>query len=171
MQNWLCFHCFVEHFDLWFLHFSFVNVHIFFAGPLTNLINPEKTKSFYDQLSQVAKDEGFTYFWAFRSGTDPVANPDVPAAEVYRRDVEQLGKSDVMVAYVGEPSTGTGEEVEFAHANGVPVVLLYQKDQHVSRMLRGNPAVKREIVYETETDALATFRTLLKEIARGSKLN
>ncbi len=141
---------------------------IFFAGPLTDLRNPTKTKLFYKNLAAVADRNKVSYFWAFLNGTDPIANPDVPAAHVYEVDKMQLEKSDVMVAYVGEPSTGTGIEIEIAKNRGIPVYIVYEKGQRVSRMLRGCPAVKGEIVFKTENDALAQFDRLLKTLISSS---
>lgn len=137
---------------------------IFFAGPLTNLTNPTKTKTFYRQLEEVARVHGCDYFWAFRHGTDPMKNPGVTPRDVYTRDIAELEKSDLVVAYVGEPSTGTGLEIEHAYHNGIPVYLLYEKGRPVSRMLRGCPAVKKELVFTDEPDALVQFETLVKSL-------
>lgn len=137
---------------------------IFFAGPLTNLTSPDKTKAFYRQLEDVARALGCTYFWAFRHGTDPIANPGVTPRDVYKRDIAQLEKSDIMVAYVGEPSTGTGLEIEHARIKNIPVYLLYEKGRSVSRMLRGCPAVKKELVFTDEADALSQFASLLQSL-------
>jgi nucleoside 2-deoxyribosyltransferase len=135
---------------------------IFFAGPLTDLDNPETTKVFYRKLAEVAQANGFDYFWAFLNGTDPVKNPEVTPADVYQRDIAELERSDVMVAYVGEPSTGTGLEIEHAYIRGIPVYLLYEKGRRISRMLRGCPAVKQELAYSNVDDALGQFDLLLK---------
>lgn len=137
---------------------------IFFAGPLTNLTSPDRTKAFYRQLEEVAKRHGCDYFWAFRHGTDPVANPGVTPRDVYERDIAELEKSDCLVAYVGEPSTGTGLEIEHARIKNIPVYLLYEKGKNISRMLRGCPAVKKELVFTDESDALSQFAALLKSL-------
>lgn len=137
---------------------------IFFAGPLTDLKNPETTKAFYLKLAKIARVNGFDYFWAFLNGTDPIKNPKVSSRDVYKRDIAELEKSDVMVAYVGEPSTGTGLEIEHAYTKGIPVYLLYEKGKPVSRMLLGCPAVKKEIVFTSESDALSQFAALLKSL-------
>lgn len=139
---------------------------IFFAGPLTDLKNPEATKAFYRTLADRAKSQGFDYFWAFLNGTDPVTNPGVTPHDVYKQDIAELEKSDILVAYVGEPSTGTGLEIEHAHHKGIPVYLLYEKGKNVSRMLRGCPAVKKELVFTDEKDALHAFDSLLKALIR-----
>lgn len=137
---------------------------IFFAGPLTELKHPEATKAFYVKLAEVARKNRFDYFWAFLNGTDPVKNPEVTAHDVYQRDIAQLEKSDLMVAYVGEPSTGTGLEIEHAYIKGIPVYLLYEEGERISRMLRGCPAVKKEIVFVDEADGLRQFKALLKTL-------
>ncbi len=139
---------------------------IFFAGPLTDLKNPEKTKSFYTKLRDVAVAEQYDYFWAFLSGTDPVQNPDVSPRKVYYVDTRQLRHSDLMVAYVGEPSTGTGLEIEYARLCNVPVVILYEKNKRISRMLRGCPSVRKEIVFTSEKDCLKQFQKLLQDLQK-----
>lgn len=137
---------------------------IFFAGPLTDLKDPETTKAFYRRLADVAKSNGYDYFWAFLNGTDPVLNPDVLPADVYQADIKQLSLSDIMVAYMGEPSTGTGIEIEYAHRHHIPVYILYEKGRRISRMLRGCPAVKKEIIFTSPEDALRQFDTLLSRL-------
>lgn len=137
-------------------------MHIFFAGSLTDLKNPEVTKAFYQKLTDVAVQNGCTYFWAFMNGTDPVKNPEVSAHDVYARDIAELEKSDALVAYVGEPTTGTGLEIEHARGKNIPVYLLYERGKNVSRMLRGCPAVKRELVFDSESDALTQLASLLQ---------
>jgi 2'-deoxynucleoside 5'-phosphate N-hydrolase len=139
---------------------------IFFAGPLTDLKNPDSTKEFYKKLAQVAADEGHEYFLAFLNGTDPIKNPDVSPNTVYSVDTAELEKSDLLVAYVGEPSTGTGIEVEYANNNNIPVVLLYESSKKVSRMLLGSPIVKKEIVYKNEADCLDQFRIFLQQFSK-----
>lgn len=137
---------------------------IFFAGALTGLKNPKKTKAFYCRLADAAQKAGFTCFWAFLEGTDPIKNPDVSVSKVYETDTYQLSRSDLMVAYVGELSTGTGIEIEFANNKRIPVYLLYEKGKQISRMVRGCPAIKKEIVFTDEADALAQFGALLGKL-------
>lgn len=137
---------------------------IYIAGPLTNLTDPERTKAFYKDLAAVARTHGHEPYLAFLSGTDPVANPAVSPRDVYERDIAELEKSDLIVAYAGEPSTGMGLEIEHAHQKGIPVCLLYEKGRSVSRMLRGCPAVKREIVFTDFANCLSLFDELLTKL-------
>jgi len=134
---------------------------IFFSGPLTNLANPDATKAFYEKMDTVAKKLGYETFWAYKSGTDPIKNPEVSPREVYDRDIKALESSDIMISYMTEPSTGTGIEIEHAKEIEKPIVILYQKGIRVSRMLRGCPAIKKEIVYQDESDALRKLESFL----------
>lgn len=137
---------------------------IFFAGPLTDLKNPRGTKEFYRKLSQTAKDNGFSSFWAFLSGTDPVRDPDVDPGYIYDKDLAELEKSNLMIAYIGEPSTGTGQELEYAKEHDIPIYLMYRADDRVSRMVVGNRGVDGIIEFTDEDDATRQLDTLLKRI-------
>lgn len=137
---------------------------IFFAGSLTVLKDPRATKAFYKEMARVAERSGHTYFWAFLHGTDPIENPDVPPVDVYKQDIAALDKSDMMVAYLGEPSTGTGIEIEHAHKTGKHIVILYEKGKHVSRMLRGCPGIVKEIVFSSEADALKQLEDYFRSL-------
>lgn len=139
---------------------------IFFSGPLTNLKDPGKTKAFYMKLDTVAARLGYDTFWAFRSGTDPIQNPDVTPKEVYLRDINELKTSNLMIAYVGEASTGTGVEIEYARQHSLPVVLLFEKNRKVSRMARGCPSVVKEIQCTTEEDACAQMEQYLTDFKK-----
>lgn len=143
---------------------------IFFGGPLTDLTNPEQTKAFYVALAQAATECGFTYYWAFQRGTDPEENPDVPAERVYQIDTYELEKSDLMIAYVGEPSTGTGIEIEYARTRDIPVYLLYEKGKRISRMLKGSPIIKGNIEFTSEDDACAKLKSLLLSLTPTPKV-
>lgn len=137
---------------------------IFFGGPLTNLTHPEETKAFYTSMGEVATANGFSYYWAWQRGTDPELNPDVPASRVYQIDEYELEKSDIMIAYMGEPSTGTGQEIEYARQKNIPVYLLYQTKTHVSRMTTGSPNVKGEIIFDSFEEGLQKLDQLLKSL-------
>jgi 2'-deoxynucleoside 5'-phosphate N-hydrolase len=137
---------------------------IFFGGPLTDLAKPEQTKEFYKKMAQTATKNSVECYWAFLRGTDPELNPDVAPARVFQIDTYELEKSDVMIAYVGEPSTGTGQEIEYAREHEIPVYLLFPKGFHVSRMLLGSPNVRGTIEYETEEQALIQLDLLIKSL-------
>lgn len=139
---------------------------VFFGGPLTDLKDPEKIKPFYKKMADVATANNWECYWAFLRGTDPEENPDVPASRVYQIDTYELEKSDVMVAYVGEPSTGTGIEIEYARTHNIPVYLMFEESKRISRMLRGSPIIRGEIIFAGEEEALEKLDLLLKKLTR-----
>lgn len=139
---------------------------IFFAGPLTNLVDKEGTKAFYKQMAEVAEVNGFEHYWAFLHGTDPVRNPKVSPQKVYATDIRELGKSDLMIAYVGEPTTGTGQEIEFAKQRNIPVYLIFEKGTHVTRMTLGSPNIKGLVVFTSRRDGLRKLDALLKTLKK-----
>lgn len=137
---------------------------IFFGGPLTDLKNPDKTKAFYKKLAGVAQANGYEHYWAFLNGTDPVLNPVVSPQEVFQTDLRELEKSDLFIPYVGEPSTGTGQEIEFARNHNIPVYILYEKGTTVTRMVLGDPNIRGKIEFDSEADAMAQLDALLKKL-------
>ena len=137
---------------------------IFFGGPLTDLQNPDKTKEFYTQLGTIASHCGYEYYWAFQRGTDPEENPNVGPDRVFQIDTYELEKSDLMIAYVGEPSTGTGIEIEYARERNIPVYLLFEKGKRISRMLIGAPNIKGTVEYVDENDAYVQLQSLLEQL-------
>jgi 2'-deoxynucleoside 5'-phosphate N-hydrolase len=137
---------------------------IFFGGPLTDLQEPDKTKQFYTELGNIAAQCGYEYYWAFQRGTDPEENPNVSPDRVFQIDTYELEKSDMMIAYVGEPSTGTGIEIEYARERNIPVYLLFEKGKKISRMLIGTPNIKGTLEYTTEEDAYTQLRLLLEKL-------
>jgi len=113
-------------------------------------------------MAQVAQTNGFTHYWAFLHGTDPIKNPRVSPSAVYQTDLNELGKSDLMIAYIGTPSTGTGQEIEYAREHNIPVYLLFEKGKQISRMVMGSPNVKGTIEFTSQEDALTKLDALLK---------
>lgn len=57
---------------------------------------------------------------------------------VYERDVNWIKNCDVLIAEVSVPSHGVGYEIGFALSIGKPVLVLYQKNRRVSKMITGN---------------------------------
>lgn len=139
---------------------------IFFAGPLTDLKNPEITKSLYKDMAAVANTLGIDSFWAFLNGTDPIKNPEVPAVDVYTADLGQLKKSDVMIIYLGEPTTGTGQEIEYARTQGIPVYMLYEQGKNITRMVKGSPNIKGSIEFTSSEDAIKKLEDLLQGLKK-----
>lgn len=68
----------------------------------------------------------------------------IDPAEVYRRDMEFMAKTDVLIAEVSTPSLGVGYEIAKAVELGKKTLCLYNKanmSRDLSRIIKGNPYV------------------------------
>lgn len=91
--------------------------------------------------------------------TEHVAQPDVLESEkkftpeqIYTRDILWLHQCDCLIAEVSNPSLGVGYEICYALQINLPVLCLYRKGIHLTRMLTGNTS-KGLLVKKYETDS------------------
>ena len=99
-----------------------------------------------------------------RKSTDPVLHPDILAEEVFSRDRERVLASDLVVHVADYASTGAGEELDFALAALIPILLVSKGDSAVSRMVLGIPGFKLGVKYNTLDDLRIELRQRLTEI-------
>ena len=59
--------------------------------------------------------------------------------DIYKRDVDWIKESDMLVAEVSTPSHGVGYEIGYALSLEKPVLCLYNQEVVVSKMITGNP--------------------------------
>ena len=132
------------------------------SGVLTGVESLDVLKKFYEDISRVCAAEGVAAYVPHLV-TDPVKNAEFTPKEVYELDRLHVIESNLVIAYVGVPSLGVGQEIEIARENGIPVLLLMEKDAKISRMARGNPAVIAEIRFDDFRDALKQLSLWLRE--------
>ena len=120
-------------------------IRVYLSVPLTGVPRLENKKVFYEKIGEVCEKAGMQVFFPYKH-TDPVCNLSLSPRQVYTLDRCNLAEADLVIAYTGLPSLGVGSEIQLADVHGIPVWLLYEKGRPVSRMVRGNPAVKAEIV-------------------------
>lgn len=135
---------------------------VYISGALTGLAEPATTKAFYEAAAAACVEAG-NVAYVPHLATDPVEYPELSARDVYILDRRQVVESDLVIAYVGFPSIGVGMEIEIAHQNGIPVLLLVEEGAPLSRMARGCPAVTGEIHFTGQEDALQQLRDWLSE--------
>ena len=139
---------------------------IYISGALSDV--PENDRNtyltFYERLGAVVESAGLIGYVPHKN-TDPVRHKDVTPREVDLIDRSAVMLSILVVAVADNPSLGVGIEVEMAYHAAKPVVLLCQQDRvaarRISRLVRGNPAVIHEIVYDAQEDALVQFEQFL----------
>ena len=68
-------------------------------------------------------------------------------AERYERAFREVGKADLIVGELSEPSTGQGMELRKATVLGKPVVVVAREGSRVSGLVKACPVVKKIIYY------------------------
>ncbi|MFW9851057.1 MAG: nucleoside 2-deoxyribosyltransferase [Candidatus Thorarchaeota archaeon] len=104
-------------------------VHVYLSGPI---IHAELRKEdFYQGVVNHLESRGITVF------APQFLEPAEPA-EIYRRDVEQVRKCDVIIAEVSNPSLGVGMEIMLAREIETPILLFRQSNaKPLSKMVEG----------------------------------
>jgi nucleoside 2-deoxyribosyltransferase len=136
--------------------------YFYISGALTGMPNVDQLKKFYEDIARLCRKLGHSAYLPHQR-TDPIIHADVPAREVYERDKQEVLRADFVIAYVGVPSLGVGTEIEIAREAQIPIILLYEQGTAVSRMVRGNPAVIREIIFSDPLTAVEELEKFLIE--------
>ena len=137
----------------------------YLASALTGLSDDKREHLFAvsDVVAAVCEEmEIFVY--EPRKSTDPVRHPHVSAEDVFNKDRERVLGSDLVIHIADYASTGAGEELDFALAALIPIVLVSQGDSVVSRMVLGIPGLKLSVTYNTLDELRVELTQRLTEI-------
>ncbi len=138
------------------------------CGPLTELTPEDQAwvKPFYEAIADVCEEVFGQRAFVPHEHYDPIKHADFTPQDVDTNERHQVcDLTSVLIVVAVAPSWGGGIEVEMSNCSKVPVILLCEKmkliDRKISRLLRGNPAVMRVIVYEDIEDALSQLKNVL----------
>jgi transcriptional regulator with XRE-family HTH domain len=134
----------------------------YLACALTGLANEQRQLMFHlsDIVATVCAEQGIDLYEP-RKKTDPVHHGDVPDSEVFSIDRARVLNSDLLIHLCHYPSTGAGEELDFAFNALVPIILISHSDVRVSRMVTGIPSFKIVINYTEPEDLRRELRDSL----------
>lgn len=135
----------------------------YICGPLTELTPGELllAKNFYEQIADVYRDVTGERAFVPHEHCDPLTHVGLSPTDVDAIERRQVCEHTTVVVVVASfsPSWGGGIEVEMANKAGVPVIIVvHEQKQRVSRLLRGNPAVRGIVFYRDEDQALELLR-------------
>jgi len=99
-----------------------------------------------------------------RKKTDPVNNPEISDSQVWTTDRERVVSSDLLIHLAYYPSTGSGEELDFAVNALVPCILIHHSENRVSRMVTGIPGLQLKITYSDPEDLRHELKDRLIEL-------
>jgi len=128
---------------------------VYMSGALSAL-SPEDytyvTAKIYERVQSVCQKIRLTCYLPHKSQTTP--SKGMPHAKVWEIDYKRVVNCGAVVAYVGIPSCGVGAEIEMARTANVPVILLFEtkKQEELSRLILGNPAIKYTIPFNQAED-------------------
>lgn len=78
----------------------------------------------------------------------------ITSTEIYNRDVSWINECDILIAEVTVPSLGVGYEIGYAESLNKRIICLYQNDESISAMIKGNNPITH-ISYD-DVDELIT---------------
>lgn len=145
---------------------------VYVSGALSDMTEEERARLrvFYEDIGKTCQEFGLEPYIPHLYG-DPKLVAHLTPKDIDRIDRLAVTQSFLVVAYVGMPSLGVGIEVELAHHANTPVVIMFEKSKgearRISRLVRGNPAVKHEIAFDDFGDALKQLREYLKHFRKA----
>lgn len=137
----------------------------YLASALTGLNSEQKQLVFQlsDVISTICASHDIQLYEP-RKRTDPVHHAEVPDAEVFKIDRERVMSTDLLIHLCHYPSTGAGEELDFAYNALVPMILVCQNETRVSRMITGIPSFKIRIEYSEPEELRQDLHRCLTQI-------
>lgn len=141
----------------------------YICGPLTELSEDERNhaKRLFERIADICKEEFGIRGFVPHEHYDPVIHADYTPAQVDAAERKQVCENtSVLIVVALAPSWGGGIEVEMANRSGVPALLLCEKAKldarKISRLLRGNPAMRTVIVYRDDAELMSILRDELR---------
>ena len=141
---------------------------VYISGALTDMPEEQRVvlRRFYTDLGRVCKEFGFVVYLPHIYG-DPKLVAHKTPKQIDEIDRLAVTLSCLVIAYVGVPSIGVGIEIEMANHANKPVILLFEKEKmearRISRLVRGNVAVREEVAFTDFDHAVARLRMILAQ--------
>lgn len=130
---------------------------IYISGTLTH----GERKKFYEALGKAIDDAGLVGY------VPHIHNDELEKQKpggFYRVDKQMVQSSAYVLAYVGAPSLGVGSELEMAVQADVPIIMIWQKGDKVSKFTKEMPGVVAQFEFENEEDAVKWVSDYVKSL-------
>jgi len=144
----------------------------YICAPLTELLAEEQVlaKRLYELLADACLAIFGARAFVPHEHFDPQKHANYTPTQVDRVERKQVcEKTSLLIVVAVAPSWGGGIEVEMANENDVPVIILCERkkleQRKVSRLLRGNPAVKATIPYDSNEEAVKKFMDIFLSVS------
>jgi hypothetical protein len=134
---------------------------IYVCGPLTELAPADqvRVKLTYQRVADVGQDVLGVRGFVPHEHYDPIRHATATPQDVDNAERDQVcNRTSCLVVIAEAPSWGGGIEVEMANSSGIPVLIFAEQAKLearlISRLLRGNPAVRAVRTYTSEAELL-----------------
>lgn len=145
---------------------------VYISGPLQAAADIDKARRFYELLATVCCTNGCAAYLPHER-TDPVHHAQTSAQSVFARDLRAVSAADLIVAYVGAPSSGVGAELGIAHERRIPVIGVCGPEGVASRFIEGlieSDPEARLIRYHDEDDCCRLLAEGLEAFVKRHQL-
>lgn len=109
---------------------------VYISGALMASRDLASARAKYESCASILREAGFSPYLPHKL-TDPEEMRDVIPSAVFERDMLVLKNSEVVVAFLDEPSLGVGAEIAVCIAEKIPVVAVKNVRSQVSRFIVG----------------------------------
>jgi transcriptional regulator with XRE-family HTH domain len=142
-----------------------LSLNAYLACALSGLDEEQRLLMFHlsDIINVICKDYDIDLYEP-RKKTDPVHHPEVADSEVFRTDRERVLKSDLLIHLSHYPSTGSGEELDFAYNALIPIIIISHSESKLSRMISGIPSFQINLNYTEPEELRFKLKECLQEI-------
>ena len=106
-----------------------------------------------EEMVEVVEQAGYKVFCAERDTNKyELDKPDISNQDIFKKDMDEVEKSDLLVLESSNSSTGNGMEIMLAYLKDIRIILCVMKGEVISRIAQGVPNI--EIVYYNDLDDL-----------------
>lgn len=109
---------------------------IYISGAFTNVNNWTNTSKKYEAVAKTLEYFGFDTFLP-HSKTPPTLTEGLTSEDVFLSDYREIKDSQIIFAFLDDPSHGVGAEIALALNLGLPVIGISHKDIKISRFIKG----------------------------------
>jgi len=144
---------------------------VYISGPLQSSPNLTEARDLYESIAAACTDAGWEPYLPHQ-WSDPELHAKLTTKEVFRRDMHALLQAEILIAVIGQPSSGAGAEIGIAHSRGVPVIGIWKKGEHPSRFVLGllrDCANCHTLEYTNRSDCPIEVARLLRAVSRGEE--
>jgi len=135
----------------------------YICGPIRELDEQSRKEvfNFYEKIAEMCKDTLNVMPFVPHLHFNP--NNDFSPQEIDKVERDRVcNKTSVLIVVAVAPSWGGGIEIEMSYRSNVPVIILRPNGKDLSRLMRGNPAIKSIIDYNNQEDAINKLKDWMR---------